>query len=140
MRLTIVIITIALMQVSAAGLAQKVSLSFKNVPLEQVLVAGKQQTAYNFVYTEDVIAKAKPVTIHLKDADLEDALHACFQNQPLNFTIEQNTIVVKEKQPSFLDLPKSVFTFIDVRGKILDENGKPLEGATAGLKAPGPDK
>ncbi|RZM21454.1 MAG: SusC/RagA family TonB-linked outer membrane protein, partial [Pedobacter sp.] len=138
MRLTIVIITIALMQVSAAGLAQKVSLSFKNVPLEQVLVAVKQQTAYNFVYTEDVIAKAKRVTIQVKNADLKDVLQVCFQNQPLNFTIQQNTIVVKEREPSLLDNASVTLNLfqglIDIRGKVVDENNQPLPGATVKVK------
>jgi TonB-linked SusC/RagA family outer membrane protein len=134
MRLTIVIITIALMQVSAAGLAQKVSLKFNNVPLEQVLIAVKQQTAYNFVYTEDVIAKAKRVSINLKDADLKDALFFCFQNQPLSFTIDQSTIVVKEKEPTFLDRLAERWAAIDVTGKVLDEEGQPLVGATVKVK------
>ncbi|SMC54862.1 SusC/RagA family TonB-linked outer membrane protein [Pedobacter nyackensis] len=134
MRLTIIMITMALMQVSAAGLAQKVSLHFKNVPLEQVLIAVKQQTAYNFVYTEDVIAKAKRVSINLKDADLKDALMLCFENQPLNFTIEQGTIVIKAKEPSFLDKVVKRLTAIDVRGIVVDEKGAPLVGATVKVK------
>lgn len=97
MRLTIVIIILALMQVSAAGLAQKVSLSFTGVPLEQVLVAVKQQTAYNFVYTEDVMAKAKPVNINVKNMELKEVLELCFKNQPLKYNIEQKTIVIQEK-------------------------------------------
>jgi TonB-linked SusC/RagA family outer membrane protein len=137
MRLTIIIITLALMQVSAAGLAQKVSLSFKNVPLEQVLLAVKQQTAYNFVYTEDVIAKAKKVSINIKDAYLKDTLSQCFENQPLSFTIEQSTIVIKEKEPSFLERVVATLTAIDVTGRVVDAEGKPLPGASVKVQRSG---
>ncbi|MES2454052.1 MAG: SusC/RagA family TonB-linked outer membrane protein [Bacteroidota bacterium] len=134
MRLTIVIITMALMQVSAAGWAQKVSLNLKNVPLEQVLIAVQKQTAYNFVYTEDVIGKAKPVNIKVNNVDLKDVLEMCFKGQPLNFSIEQKTIVIKEKEASFLDNLIARFQTIDVRGRVVDENGNGIAGATINVK------
>jgi len=71
MRLTIVIITMALMQVSAAGWAQKVSLNLKNVPLEQVLIAVQKQTAYNFVYTgdfRDIVQSFSDQSVHINFA------------------------------------------------------------------------
>ena len=134
MRLTIVIITMALMQVSAAGWAQKVSLNLKNVPLEQVLIAVQKQTAYNFVYTEDVIGKAKPVNINVNNADLKDVLEMCFKNQPLNFSIEQKTIVIKEKEKGFFEELVARFQTIDVRGRVVDEKGQPLVGASVSVK------
>jgi TonB-dependent SusC/RagA subfamily outer membrane receptor len=140
MRLTIIIITIALMQVSAAGLAQKLSLNFKNVPLEQVLIAVKQQTAYNFVYTEDVIAKARVVNIHVENAGLKEVLELCFKNQPLQYNIEQKTIVIRETETSLLDKAKSVLDRVflsllkDVKGHVVDQDGKPLPNASIRVK------
>lgn len=134
MRLTVIIITLALLQVSATGLAQKVSLNLKDVPLEQVLIAVQKQTAYNFVYTEDVIGKAKRINIKVSNADVEDVLEMCFKGQPLNFSIEQKTIVIKEKTPSFLDRIVSAFSVVDIRGKIVGEDGVPVAGANVLVK------
>ncbi|WP_158622467.1 SusC/RagA family TonB-linked outer membrane protein [Pedobacter sp. KBW06] len=126
---------IALMQVSASGLAQKVSLNFENATLTQVLVSLKRQTGYNFVYTEDIIRKAKPISVRLKNIDLEEALKICFKNQPLVFTIESGTIVIMDKP--LLNRPEKraeILTDQYLRCVVHDEAGLPLAGATVRVK------
>jgi len=134
MRLTIIIMTTLLLQVSAATRAQKVTLNLKNASLVTVLQSVKQQTGYNFLYPTELRTKTKPVSIQVKDMELKEVLEACFADQPFVYSLEENTVVVKEKTPSFLDNLVARFANIDASGKILDEAGKPLEGATVVLK------
>jgi TonB-linked SusC/RagA family outer membrane protein len=65
---------------------------------------------------------------------LEDVLKASLNNQSLGYTIEKNTIVIKAKEPSFLDRVANAFVDIDVRGRVLDEKGQGLPGATVKVK------
>jgi TonB-linked SusC/RagA family outer membrane protein len=126
------------MQVSAAGLAQKISLSKTNAPLKTVLKELKQQSGFIFLYSDEILKQAKPVNIQVNQEDFQVVLDKVFTNQPLVYSINKNTITIKEKEkPSFLEKILDRFNNIDVSGKILDENGKPLPGASVKVKKTG---
>jgi len=65
MKLTFFLLSVALMQVSAKGLAQNISLTGKDLALKQVFSAIKKQTGYVVIYNQRYIADAQPVTIDL---------------------------------------------------------------------------
>jgi TonB-dependent starch-binding outer membrane protein SusC len=98
MKYTGLILLIACMHVSATALSQKVSFTVRNVKLESVFKQIREQTAYNFLYKNEVLAKAKPVTISVTALPLTDALDQLFKEQGLSYTIFEKTILVKEKE------------------------------------------
>ena len=125
------------MQVSARGVAQKVSLSERNAAPEKVFNLIEKQTGYKFVYTETFLQKANPITVRLRNAPLEQALSECFSNQSYTWSILNKMIIVKEKSqpkagavPELPDLPPPM----DVRGEVRDEKGNPILGATVSVK------
>ena len=134
MKLVIIILTAAILQVSASTYAQKITLKRTNAPLETVIKEIRKQSGYYFIYTLDQLKEAKPVTINVANKDLDDVLAICFKDQPFTYTLKDQTVVVKEKEPSFLGNVKAVLSTIDVRGKIVDKNGEPLAGATIKVK------
>ncbi|WP_316794093.1 SusC/RagA family TonB-linked outer membrane protein [Pedobacter frigoris] len=130
MRIIVFLLTTAILQVSASTYGQNVTIRQNNADLAKVIRELRKQTGFDFVYSDKMMESAKPVSLNLNNVPFEQALEICFKNQPLTFSIADKIVTVKEKTPSFLDLPKPAFVFIDIRGKILDENRKPLEGAT----------
>lgn len=134
MKLTAIFIFIASLSVSAKGFSQNVTLSEKNAKLEKVFKSIKEQTGYVFFYDQSLINEAKPVTIQVKDASLETALGICFHDQPLTYSIVGTTIVVKQKSSS-LTSDHSLLTAstppIDVKGRIVNENGEPVIATVA---------
>jgi TonB-linked SusC/RagA family outer membrane protein len=134
MRLTTVILIATLMQVSAAGFAQKISMSKSNASLKAVLREIKSQSGYNFVYRDKVLADAKPVNINVNQVEVEEVLKQIFEDQDLSYSIDSKTVIVKTKTPSFLDNIIARFSAIDVRGKIIGENDQVLAGATVKVK------
>ncbi|WP_316794288.1 TonB-dependent receptor [Pedobacter frigoris] len=126
---TIVLLIITFLQVSARGFAQSdISLSLKEVSLEKALQEVTKQSGYDVFFFKIDLGKTKPVTINVKKRSLQQVLDDIFKDQPIEYTIESKTIVVKEKKrPSFL-------AFIDVSGKVLDENGKGIKGASVRIK------
>jgi hypothetical protein len=50
MKLTILLLTVTMLQVSASTFAQKLNLTQKNVTLKQVFKAIKKQTGYDVLY------------------------------------------------------------------------------------------
>jgi TonB-linked SusC/RagA family outer membrane protein len=128
MRLTVILLTALCLQVSAAAFSQRVSITQKNMPLEQVLKEIKRQTGYFFLYDADLIKlKSKPVSINVKDAELKDVLLMVLKSQPFSYEIKENTILI-------LPLKNVAAKDIDVTGKILDENGNPMPGASVRVK------
>lgn len=132
--LIFILVFFMLLQVSASSLAQKVSISAKNISIAQLFSTIKEQTGYNFLYEPQVLLAAKPVYLNVADEPLNSVLQKAFANQPLTYTIDQKTIVVKKKEVSFMDQLFNYFKNIDITGKITDTNGKPLIGATIRIK------
>lgn len=129
-----IMITMTLVQAAASTFAQRVTLREKNASLQQVLLSIKKQTNYTFLYNSDLVKSAKKVSVNLENVKLEQALDACFQDQDLSFKIIENTVVIKKKDFTVLDQIKSTFKFVEVKGKVLDESGLPLPGATVQVK------
>ncbi len=134
MRLTTVILIATLMQVSATGLAQKISLSKSNASLKSIFREIKSQSGYNFIYTDDQLEGAKTVTIKVKQVELEEVLKEIFKNQQLSYLIDSKTVIIKEKEKSFFEKAVDRFQAIDVRGRVMDEKGQPLAGATVTVR------
>lgn len=122
------------MQVSASTFAQRITLSERNAKLTQVFDRISDQSGYDFVFTSDLLKGTKPVTINVKNIELDKVLEQIFTNQPVSFSIEGKTVVIKAKEMGFFENLIANFRAIDVRGKILDENGQPLVGATVAIK------
>lgn len=129
MKLFVIIMTVCCVQVSAAAFSQRVSISQKNTPLLNVLKEIKRQTGYFFLYDTDLIQQqSKPVTINLKNAEIKDVLTQALKAQPFSWEIKENTILI---MPVVKDINHKA---IDVTGKIVDENGNPMPGASIRVK------
>ena len=139
MKLTTLLLITVILHVSASSFAQKVTLSEKNAPLIVVFNQIRAQTGYDFAFTVTTLENAKPVTINVKNADLDEVLETIFDNQPLDYFIENKSVVVSKKSPSFLDNVKDkaakLFDFsTNFNGRVIDSIGQPLAGASVILK------
>ncbi|MGV3686498.1 MAG: SusC/RagA family TonB-linked outer membrane protein [Daejeonella sp.] len=137
MKLTFILITLALMNVYSNGYSQKVTLAGKNASLEDFFSTIKTQTGYVFFYDLDLLKTARPVTLRLKDANLSEALELLFNNQPLEYSIENKTIVISEKlsaraRRAALKMQSAVL--VDIRGKVVDSKGETLPGVSVRVK------
>lgn len=132
MKLTVFLLIIGCLHLSAKSFSQTITLSASNTDLEKVFSSIEKQSGYSFFYRYKDLAAAKPVNLQLKDASLEDALKACFKNEPFNYTIENKTIVVSKKDDAVQ--ARVAVKKITVTGTILDENGQPLPGAIVKVK------
>jgi TonB-linked SusC/RagA family outer membrane protein len=140
MKLTAIIIFAACMQVSAKGFTQTVTLSLKSSSLVKAFAEIERQTGYSFVYGKEQLANARAVDIDVKEEKLETVLALLFKDQPLTYTITGKYISIKQKQASPNSLrgnDEGVTTQpppIDITGKVTDENGNLLIGASVKVK------
>lgn len=136
MKLTVVILISLGLQVSMASFAQKVSITRQNTSLKSVMQDLRKQTGYYFIYNNAVIQESRPVTLNLKNADLNVALSEIFKNQPLDYSIENNIIIVKLKQNTEAtgNKPANAANIITITGKVTDDKGNPLPGVSIMVK------
>jgi TonB-dependent starch-binding outer membrane protein SusC len=138
MKLTAILLTIVFLNVNATGVSQTVTYSGDNILLEKVFTVIKQQTGYLFLYPADVVKGAAKVSIHVKDAPLEEALNQALKGQPLRYMIQNKTIVISKNREAG-DNKKTndkeiTAPPIDVRGRVLNHKGEPLAGANVKVK------
>lgn len=121
--------TICLIHISAAGYAQRISLDKKNASLQTVFKEIRKQSGYDFVYSTPQLNISKPVTIKITNASLKEALDLCFLDQPLSYSIEEKTIVVKRKPIKTASTIAAIPSMI-ISGSVTDTDGKALPGAS----------
>jgi TonB-dependent starch-binding outer membrane protein SusC len=130
MKITGILILAACMQVSANGITQTITLNVKNAPLEQVFKTIKKQTNYFFFYRAELLKDAKKVTVDAKNMPLQQVLDLCFKDQPFTYSISGKyiTIIPKKNGPVEFNVSSNLIN-IDVRGRVVNENGDPIQAS-----------
>ncbi|HEY0666858.1 MAG TPA: carboxypeptidase-like regulatory domain-containing protein, partial [Sphingobacteriaceae bacterium] len=129
MKLTSILLFVACFQLSAAGYSQSISLSEKNATIETIFEKIKEQSGYLFWYRLDLLKETSKININIKSASIEQALNQVLKNQPLTFEIIDKTIVVKSNTET-----ASAEKTINIRGKVTDDKGGALPGASVKVK------
>ncbi len=63
MKITIILMFATCMQAAAKGYSQNITLSLKNASIEKLFKEVKKQTGYSFIYTRELIAGAKSISL-----------------------------------------------------------------------------
>ncbi|RQO77775.1 SusC/RagA family TonB-linked outer membrane protein [Pedobacter sp. KBW01] len=135
MRLTTVLLIVSLMQLSAASYSQLISINEKNVPLRSVLKEIRKQSGYDFVYDSQLLSTGVKTSISVKNATIEVALKDALSGLPLEYEISGNRVTIrKAKEKTVIADLTARFQAVDVRGKVVDEAGNGLAGATVSVK------
>lgn len=105
----------------------RVTLDLKNVSLIQALRQVRQQAETNFVYSDEELQHARPVSVTVGHVTVEEALNRLLRNQPYTYEKDaRNVYVIKP-----LNTARTNGNRKTVYGKVVDETtGEPLIGAT----------
>lgn len=133
MKLTLVLMMVALTQVNAKSYGQLITLHEKNVSIEKVLLLIEKQSGYHFIYDDKLdILKTRILNIDVEKQTIDHVLDQCLHGIPVSYTIIQKTIALKEKEQPQKE--KQVVTTQKVSGIVTDDNGVPLIGAFVRIK------
>lgn len=144
--LVALLLGLGLSQVDASSYAQQVTLKRQKASLESVLKDLEKQSGYTFFYKKADVAPVKGVDIDMNNVPLNQALGAVLRQGNFTFEYFDKTIVIKKGTlPETRNISRNrnpenqigvpVFQQQSVRGKVLDENGKPIKGASIREKA-----
>ncbi len=136
MKLIVFFMTLGLLQLSANSYSQKVTYSGNNIQLERVLKSIEKQTGYFLFYKHNEIKGIKPINnISLKNVELKQALTEILKDQPLDFFLKENTIIISRKEVQKLTMVTSEQSAAEViKGIVTDQDGRPLRGASIRVK------
>lgn len=139
MRLTSILLLAASIQVSASGFSQKVSMNLKDANVKKVFKEIIRQSGISMIYKEAEIKKYGTISVDIKNASVEEALTASLKNLPLKFKVINNTVVVeKNPLPAPVIFSEASMEVLPpekkITGKVVGENGEPLEGASVRAK------
>ncbi|HEY8387714.1 MAG TPA: SusC/RagA family TonB-linked outer membrane protein [Parasegetibacter sp.] len=134
LKLTALLLFTVSLHISARTVSQTVTLVAKEVQLKKVFNTIEKQTGYMVLYTKELLQQSKPVTLSVTKMPLGEFLPLLLHDQQLEYTIDQKTILIspafeEEKIPEILPPPPFEFA-----GRILDETGAPIPGATVSVK------
>ncbi|NII29789.1 TonB-dependent receptor [Pseudoflavitalea sp. X16] len=140
MKLSAIILLATVLQVAARTEGQTVTLRVRNEPVKKVLLQIQKSTGLDLLIDEALLEKAGRVTFQVENRPVLEVLERCFQKEQVTYAVINGRIVIK---PVVIDLPQAAKTFanskplppvIIVKGKIVDEQGNPLSGASIKIK------
>lgn len=132
-KLTILLMTIFLAQVSASSFGQNITFQKKNATLKEIFKVIKKQSGYNVLWSTEKMNNGIPKNVDFRSEPLEEVLKYILAGQDLEYGIRNKTIVISQKYGSS-DLAKPVFEDVTIKGKVTDNKGIPLIGATVTIK------
>lgn len=140
-KLTTFILLIMCLHISVSGRTQIVSISGKKIPIEQVFLSIKKQTAYAVVCKSSLMQHIRPVDLNVTDMPLRNLMDLTLKDQGLQYTIGKGSVFVYPDSASAVNhhaaatAKESAHQQQDpVTGKITDSTGAPLPGVTVFIK------
>lgn len=131
MKLIVVLLTAALLNVHAAGRAQTVTISGKDLSLKKIIAVIEAQTGFAVFGNMDVLKGAKPVSIDADRMPLREFLNLVMKEQPLHFRIDGKDIIFSRKPAAALDMYLGT---IPITGSVSSAGGRALPGASIKIR------
>lgn len=128
MRITTLFLLVVCIHLSVFANGQdKITVILRNTVWSKALVAVEKASSYRFVYSTDIAPVNKKIDLVVRDADLPEVMDKLLVSTTLSYKVMPDKVVV---------LFSKVETAPEIRvsGRITDENGAPLAGASVKVK------
>lgn len=103
----------------------QVNLNLKNATVKELFREIEKQTSYRFSYRDIEINNKGGITISGQGKELKEVLTNELAKQELSYTVSGNKIIVSTAKKEAVSTKEKKIT-----GKVLDENGDPIIGAS----------
>ncbi len=106
-----------------------INLFMKDATLKEVIWNIEKQSGFVFAYNANDLARVGKVSVNIKEKTVLEALNICLKGTGLSYVVQENIIVIKQKETKASKIEK-----VTVRGKVVDKDGAPLPGVTILIK------
>lgn len=128
MKLSMLLLTVALMSAHATVRSQTVTFEGKDVTLKKVFSVIREQTGYSVFSNRSDLDITRKVSLDVKMMPLNDLLQLLIGDEPVDFVIRDRTVVFS-RRTAYVYLPP-----VDVQGVVRGADGKVLPGVTIRVK------
>lgn len=125
-------------------LNQKLTLNIKDKSVKEVLDIIEKETNIRFSYSSRLIGANRTMSILVSDRPISKILEEIFKNQSINYElIGTRQVILSAEAPTFEEVkkltkvPTKAVTVMPIKGRITDEKGEPLVGASVILEGTG---
>jgi TonB-linked SusC/RagA family outer membrane protein len=121
---------IACLLVSVTTLAQQITFSKRNATISDLRKVLEKQAGYTIFNSNSVSTQLHPVTLRITNGTVEQLLNEYFKYQTCTYVIIDKTITVIPRGKA----QTTGATLANIKGKIVNEQGDPIHGATITVK------
>jgi len=126
MKLTVLLLTLSLIQVSAATRGQTISVNAENISFRELISNLRGQTNFDFIYSAELCRQERSFSVHCLDKPLEEVLETCLKEKALSFKISGTTVLIYNAVDEARQLA--------ITGTVKDDKGEPLPGVSVKVK------
>lgn len=137
MRITLFLLLTGICAVSAKSYSQQITFKGRNVSLEVVIQAIRQQTGYSIFSTKHTLSSTVPLTIDVKNMELDQFLSIVTRNQPVTYQVEDRTISFYNLEKNSSKIQSATISTQQQRitGRVIHaESGERMERVTVQIK------
>ena len=131
-RKVICVIFLASSFLSTYAQEEKVSFEVQNANLTEIISILEKSTGFTFLYQDEQVAAVKNLTLRFTNERLSVVLTKCLAGTDLEWSIEDQTIVLKRQEKA--KAPQQQVKSRKITGQVKDETGQPLPGVTVMLE------
>ncbi|MFN0293904.1 TonB-dependent receptor [Pedobacter helvus] len=102
-----------------------ITISFNNTTIKEVFKELNQQTGLKFIYSPLDINEAKRITGTFNNATVDKIVGEVLSGLGVTYVIQDHTVVIKKAVKATTGVQERI-----IRGKVLDEEAKPMPGVT----------
>lgn len=130
LKLTSLLLLVVMFNIRANTYAQrtKVDLELKNTTVETVLETIEQKTDFRFIYKMTDVDLNRTISISVKNQTIDVVLNKIFKGTTTDFKVRDTQVILI--RPLFEKTNTDFYLQKIIRGKVSDENGMPLPGAS----------
>ncbi len=134
MKLTAFFMLAACLHVTATSFGQHITLHLQNVPVEKALQEIKRQSGALFLYNSSELKKLGKVTLSMDNGSIDEALSRVLKSSGFTYKKEDGTIILLPAPSPAYAAPAATAVTGPISGRITDEQGNPLTGASVRIK------
>lgn len=133
MKLTMLLLTVAFLQVSAHGYSQeKITLKVKTVELKKAFQAIEKSSDYRFIFDEGLLKGKPKVTLNVENADINEVMMLILNNTGISYQILTTKLVVLKESSGTTSA--AAINVVQVTGKVTSAAGEALAGVSVAIK------
>jgi len=123
---------------AAAQTSQRVTLVGKDMPLSTIFKSIKKQTGLTVFYNNSILDDKQRIKVDFTNAELSSVMDYVLKEKSVDWVINDQFIILKKKAISKSSTDTAIVGTTNITGRVTDDNGDGLAGATVTVKGSGP--